>query len=276
MPAPTLSTVNSFAACVSTVADAAERAEYTSISAEVDAASQAFDQAVRTLTLHRLRKATPASAPISEERLKSLYTYRMVRRGAGGRANYDRILASAPGGICPLCSVGHASTLDHYAPKSAHPMLAVTPTNLVPACGDCNHEKLASMPNSAGEHTLHPYFDNVDTVTWLTATVIQVAPAAFKFDVNPAPAWTPVLTARVQHHFRAFGLAARFAVSAASELVGIRHGLEAVFLRGGSGAVHAHLAEQAASRSAAARNSWQAAMYTAMSQDAWFLAGGFR
>lgn len=276
IPPPGVSTIAAFTTCISTVADAAEKAEYTSILPEVDLAAQAFQQAVQNLSLHQLPVAQPVAAAVSDSRLKAIYTNRMVRKRGAGRPIYDNLLASAPGGICPLCSVGHASTLDHYAPKSVHPMLSVVPVNLVPACSDCNHGKLAVLPRSATEHTLHPYFDNVDSVTWLTATVQHSVPAAFQFGVAAPVGWSAVLRARVQHHFLSFDLGPKFAVSSANELTGIRYGLEALFRRGGAVAVQAHLSEQAASRAAAARNTWQTAMYVAMASDGWFVGGGFR
>lgn len=277
MPKPAYTTISVYNTCISTVADTTEKNNYAAIATEIDAAARVLDHAVQNLNVHSMVKATPIAAAVSDDQLKSLYTYRMVhKRNTSARAIYDALLACAPGGYCPLCSVGFASTLDHYAPKSQHPMLAVVPFNLVPACGDCNHGKLASLPNSPNDHTLHPYYDDVDTVTWLTADVLHTSPASFEFKVAPHATWGATLSARVQNHFDGFGLAKKFTASAANELVGVRFSLDTIFSRGGAPEVHAHLAEQAASRIAAAKNSWQAAMYAAAANDAWFCGGGFR
>ncbi len=51
------------------------------------------------------------------------------------------------GGCCVYCGkpllekYGVASAADHLLPKSEYPELAEEPTNLVPACADCNHLK---------------------------------------------------------------------------------------------------------------------------------------
>jgi hypothetical protein len=277
LPKPAFTTAGVYSTCISTVTDPTEKQNYMAIGSEVAAAAAVFDQAIQSLNMHNMPKATPVAAPVSDTMLKALYIYRMLhKRNTAARAIYDAMIASAPGGLCPLCSVGFASTLDHYAPKSAHPMLAVVPLNLVPACGDCNRGKLASLPSSPNDHTLHPYYDDVDTVTWLIADVLQTAPASFNFKVVPPVGWGAPLSARVQHHFNSFGLSSKLAAYAANELSGVRYSLDGILSRGGPVEVQAHLAEQAASWSAGARNSWQAAMYSAAAGDSWFCSGGFR
>lgn len=57
-----------------------------------------------------------------------------------GLAYYDKILAGAKG-KCAICSIGVASTLDHYLPKAEYPTLCVFPANLVPECQSCNKNK---------------------------------------------------------------------------------------------------------------------------------------
>jgi hypothetical protein len=277
IPRPVDTTLATYNSCISGVSDATEKASYVAIASEIDAAGRAFETAVTGLTLHSLAVARPTAAAVSDKELTDVYTAGLVGRIAG-RPVYDRLLASAPGGICPICGVGDASTLDHYAPKSKHPMLSVVPINLLPACLDCNHTKSAGLPTSPGEHTLHPYFDDVDDHVWLVATVQRTTPASFTFAVAPPlpPVWSATLADRVRHHFACFKLGKRFAIRAADELVSTRHNLEELHKAGGAAQVQAHLVLQAASFSAARRNSWRAAMYTAASSDAWFLSGGFR
>ncbi len=274
---PAASTLSTYNSCISGVADPVEKADYAAIAHEVEAAGIAFEAAVRALTLHQLVAASPQAAAVSREKLKAVYTAGMVGRAAG-RAYYDGLLASAPGGKCPLCSVGEASTLDHYAPKAKHPMLSVVPVNIVPACSLCNHGKLAGVPTKPDEHTLHPYFDDVDAHQWLFASVNHTSPPSFAFCVVPPapPAWTATLADRVNHHFSSFKLNKRFALNAAHELISIKQGLVDLLVSAGAPGVHAHLSAQAASRLGARRNSWETAMYAAMASDPWFVAGGFR
>jgi hypothetical protein len=126
------------------------------------------------------------------------------------------------------------------------------------------------------EVTLHPYFDDVDDEEWLFATVIRTDPASLRFWVGSPQRWDELLTQRVNRHFDAFGLAKLYAAQAANELVNIRHHLEALYEQDGSAGVGAHLAELAASRHAAHKNSWQTAAYRAWATSAWFCEGGFR
>lgn len=55
----------------------------------------------------------------------------------------------------------------------------------------------------------------------------------------------------------------------------MKHRLQALAVEGGAEAVRAHLAEEASSRAAAFRNSWQTAMYSALASDEQFCAGRF-
>lgn len=279
IPRPSLNTRATYVDCISGVADLVERAAYVSIADEVQTAGEAFEVAVTGLTLHRLVAASPVAATISPARLTAVYTDGLIKRVAG-RQHYDLLLASAPLDICPLCSVGEVSTLDHYAPKSRHPMLAVVPINLVPACSICNSGKHDDLPSGPTEHNLHPYFDDftvIDDHQWLVAEINHTSPASFKFLVSaPPPAWTPVLAERVRHHFDSFELDRRFALRAANQLVSIRFTLDALYAAGGAADVQNFLRVEAESRRRAQRNSWETAMYSAMATDPWFANGGFR
>ena len=100
-----------------------------------------------------------------------VYTNRMAKEGAPGRPVYNALKLAAR--RCPLCGHRDVSTLDHYLPKTAFPLLCVTPSNLVPACSDCNKVKSDALPATAADQTLHPYFDDADQDAWLKAEVVQ-------------------------------------------------------------------------------------------------------
>src|SRR5258708_7182739 len=204
------------------------------------------------------------------------YTGRMVAKSQPGRPIYDRLIAGSAGGRCPLCGLGHVSTLDHHLPKAEYPVLAVSPANLIPSCNWCQGAKDGSYPASANDQTLHPYFDNVDGGRWLAAEVVNSTPAAFRFVVVPPPSWNgTIIAARVRHHMKTFKLARLFASNAADELSNIRQRLEDLLAKGGSEAVRAHLNAEAQSRENAWLNSWQTATYQAAAESDWFCEGGF-
>jgi hypothetical protein len=179
------------------------------------------------------------------------------------------------GDKCPLCTVNTVSTLDHHLPKAEYPILSVTPTNLIPACRDCQCAKMEGYPTTVTEQTLHPYYDNIEGATWLTAIVNQGTPASFTFGVTPPATWSATLADRVRHHMNSFNLSRLFAVNAANELTGIRHGLTNLFNSGGMNAVRVHLQFQAQTWRATGLNTWQLAMYQAAYMDNWFCNGGF-
>jgi hypothetical protein len=216
---------------------------------------------------------------VTTDELKHLYTYRMVNDNQPGREIYDR-LKSSSGDKCPLCGVNTVKTLDHHLPKAKYPILSVTPNNLVPSCRDCQSAKKTGYPTTAEEQTLHPYYDNIDNVIWLTAVVNHETPATFTFDVTAPGAWSQILTDRVRYHMTSFELPRLFAVNAASELAGIRPALTNLFNAGCMDVVRAELQSRADSwRQGGIQtgrlNSWQLAMYQAAAASDWFCNGGF-
>lgn len=84
--------------------------------------------------------------------------------------------------LCPLCSIGLPTTLDHHLPQSTFEALSVCGNNLVPMCSDCNRLK-----NNSVKSLLHPYYDRlpVDRI-FLNATIIitQHGGIHFKFTVD--------------------------------------------------------------------------------------------
>ncbi|MEU1424980.1 HNH endonuclease [Kitasatospora sp. NPDC005751] len=200
----------------------------------------------------------------SDDLRTELYTKRMAKPGSPGRHIYDALRQAAPNGICPLCAVGVVSTLDHVMPKAIFPALAVTPLNLVPACGDCNKTKTDRAPATAREQFIHPYYDNLDGVTWLHAEPLFEDPVRIVFSVRTPPDTDPDLTARLTHHFTALKLAERYAAHAAQELLSQAKLIRDLRTLPDPGQLREHLDQQADTRSAANPNSWQSAMYRAL------------
>ena len=131
-------------------------------------------------------------------------------------------LHSAPQDRCPLCVQRMVTTLDHHLLKAYYPVFSVNPLNLVPACADCNKAKLSNYHENPEEVPLHPYYDNIDGDRWLVAAVVQTAPAAMRFYVQPPGVWDPVLAEWLRRHFDELCLATLYGSEAAEELVNIR------------------------------------------------------
>ena len=225
--------------------------------------------------MHLLPQQGVLNGDVLADEMEKVYTSRMAKADTPGRPVYDALLAAPAYGRCPLCNQRTVSTLDHQLPKTTHSALVVNPLNLVPACKDCNTTKLDKLPASAAEVTLHPYFDNVETVSWLKARVHHTNPAAVEFFVEPSAIGEPVLADRVRNHFSLFKLGALYASHAAEELANQQLSLSLLHVASGMAGVQAHLRDQAATRRAIQLNSWQTACYAALAEDEWFCEGGF-
>jgi hypothetical protein len=158
-------------------------------------------------------------------------------------------------------------------PKSRYPLLAVCPDNLVPACRDCNTEKLDEVYTAAAELPLHPYFDpdRFYMEQWLVAEVDHSSPIVVNFRALPPVTWPAVARERVNSHLRCYKLQRRLSVRAASELSTLSPELaqmDDLNMR------HEHLATRASVAYAVQRNSWKTAMLQALRDDPWYLSTG--
>ncbi|MGH3933068.1 MAG: HNH endonuclease [Pseudonocardiaceae bacterium] len=265
---------DTYRTCISRVSRAGLKERLEGFEDDVADAADRFEEAVRATALHTLDKST--FAPNSEDdqkELRKVYTDRMAKEGAPGRSIYDALRLAAP--RCPLCGHRNVSTLDHHLPKADYPLLSVAPANLVPACSDCNKNKMNTSPATAEEQTLHPYFDNIDDNQWLSAKVIEEKPPSLRFFVDPPQNWPACLTTRVHRHFDVFRLDVLYGAQAATELAGIEYVMRLQFETTGAEGVCRYVQQQAASRSATHLNHWTAATYRALAGNPWYCSGGF-
>ena len=263
-----------YSLCISKVRNRELKARLQAATPLVEQAAADYDAQASGAMLYRLSTHNGIGALTTLE-MVNVYTNGMVPVKIPGRSVYDRIINAAPLGICPLCDLGSVTTLDHHLPKSDYPGLAVTPNNLIPSCMRCQGAKHRSVPRTAEEQTLHPYFDNFESRPWLIAEIQRTAPASFTFRVDSLAQWDAITIERLRHHLTVFKIPALYASNAAQELNNIRKRLTDLFSVGGRDEVQSHLMEEAASRRAARLNSWQAAMYSAASRDGWFCQDGF-
>ena len=208
---------------------------------------------------------------VTAEEMVRLYDQKMVARRSPGRAIYDNLRLAPRNGRCPLCGHREVMTLDHYLPKASFSALAVNPTNLVPACWDCNRAKLASVVA-----TLHPYFDDVENDRWLYARVVERTPAVVEYFVESPDEWPEGLALRVREHFNLYKIADLYSAQAARILSGIRLRLADAYHNGGPESVKQHVSEDARSWQASDINGWEAVLYEALSESEWFCETGFR
>jgi hypothetical protein len=264
-----------FLLCTATVQSRLERARLVSVAGIVAGAAEEYEAAAASTSLHLLAEQADVGGVVTVREMSDLYDEKMVRKGAVGRHIYDRLMVAPMLGLCPLCAQRIVSTLDHHLPKSKYPALACVASNLVPTCTDCNRLKRDKRPESEGDQTIHPYFDDFEDDRWLEAEVVENVPPAVRFFVQPPVEWPAERSERARYHFALFRLAVLYTAQASQELVSIVYHLERLFEASGEVGVRSHLAEQAASREAAHTNSWQTAAYRALAANDWFCSEGF-
>jgi hypothetical protein len=152
----------------------------------------------------------------------------------------------------------------------------VTPINLIPSCTHCNKIKKAYYPSCRADQLIHPYFDAVGREAWLEAKIVFEPKTAVVFTVVKAVGWSDEMFGRAQEHFRKLELAKVYKSEAATEVVGIKKGIEDLFARGGVTHVKLHLNAQASSWRASGLKPWKTALYSMLANDDWYCSGGFR
>ena len=263
-----------FEECVNALSIAGVRDRLKPLATAVESAEATYLAMAATTTLYGISGGATFKGDRTAD-MVSLYKNVLSRKTSKVRHIYDEIKASAKGGICPLCEHNVVKTLDHYLEKQKFPIYAVAPINLVPACTDCNKVRSQREPLSASDQTLHPYFDSTSDYSWLHAEVLPIDPVAIQFTALRPPGWDILKQDRLQSHFRVLGLAELYTVLAAGELAQIRAALINLSNVAGRSGLEAHLAEQAKSRQTVSLNSWQTALYVALSESVWFCGGGY-
>ncbi len=272
-----------YAACVQGVGNMSTQAICNAISMQVGQQELAYDQLASMGLLYQW-----AHHPRGDDHLavighvtrgdfKGLYTGQMVRRGTAARFFYDKIKTSAPNNICPYCGLGSVESLDHFLPKSHYSSLSVLPLNLIPACNDCNREKLDSVMTSTSLSS-HPYFEEerVFQEEWLSARIVQSAKPIAEFQVVAPSTWAPAMTQRVLNHFNNFDLARRYSTQAAERMIVYAAGIHDISNTASAADIDVHLHRIARTELCLGVNSWQAALAKAVADDIWFRTEGYK
>lgn len=280
---PTHDSLTVYQQCIDSISDNGLRHRLNQIAGSIGTAARDYEQKANSQLLYTIvsntcRNDELALGGVTKEELRNVYSSHMVVKTKPARAIYDSLLSLAPLGRCPFCGCGYATTLDHYLPKAKYPQFSVLPLNLVPACKDCNKDKLAIDSTTAEGQSLHPYFDHENFINqqWLYAEVIETAPATMSFFVSAPDDWDEISKARVQRHFNDFNLASRYSIEAGTRLACLRDSLIMQFDTLGLDWVRKNLEIEAEAHAKNHVNSWQTAMYQALSGSVWYHQGGFQ
>ncbi|MFD9517940.1 hypothetical protein [Streptomyces sp. NPDC059979] len=270
-PRPTFTVKDAVEACNVGCTDEAEVKRLTKRLPEMEKVEAAYLHAGKSgalLALLHSRLVEQRKDP-DMSLLIDAYNGGLVRRAAG-RVLYEAIKGSAVQGKCPLCGVGEIGSLDHHAPKTLFPLLAITPLNLVPACGICNGKKSNSLPASPDVEDFHPYFDDLGADRWLFA---EICDGAAVFYARPPTHWTPRAQQRITHHFTRYDLAWRY-TKYASHLIPDRKRTDSRLRNLDPELLREELQDAARSHEANNPNSWSTALLHALSESDWYISSG--
>lgn len=274
---PTISASIVFSSCIGTMQIGSLRTRLGLCQSLIEQAEREFDSKITKGEIHTIDREQIVNGNVTIAELKKVYTGQLVPKVKNSRRFYDELLMSAKDGICPLCGHREATTLDHYLPKSHYPRLSVVPINLIPSCKDCNTGKLAEYPTSSFDETLHPYYDDIENVSWLKASVNRTVPISITFSVSPPVTWDDLLKQRVEAHVKGFNINVLYSSQAARRLSGMKANLQRIYDSGlGAMGVQRYLSNEADSNAAVNLNSWETALFQALAADMWFCQLGFQ
>jgi hypothetical protein len=172
---------------------------------------------------------------------------------------------------CPYCDVGLVGSLDHYLPKTHYPDFSLTPMNLIPSCTDCNGKKKALAAPTQCDQVFHPYFDDLDEVTWLSAIIYDNNGITVKFEVRfNDNAVDPVLESKIINNFKIFKLAELYCAKASRDLQDHYHFHRDYAITEGAESLKVLLRQASESMDINFKNSWRGALYRALSESDWY------
>jgi len=275
LPKPDVTGAEVLRLCAASIKDPDLKERLLRAEAVVKVAEELYREHGESAELHAIKGTKTVGCLVSRKEMERVYNGTFVK-SSRTRSTYAKLKSACVNDICPLCGQGTVHQLDHYLPITSFPVYGVTATNLVPACSDCNKYKLIHVPANAGEQTIHPYFDEVDDEQWLFGEVVESAPAAVRFAVNPPDHWDAVQVERLKTHFRIYRLGTLYTTHAAVEISNMRHALKKMASTPGfAERIRQHLRERAESCAEVYKNSWQRATFDALADSDWFCSGGF-
>lgn len=256
--------------CVSNIRNRNLQDRFRKCKLYIDSCTVKYDQNACSHTIHTINEHDNVNGIVSKDEMVRLYDEKFSKKNQPGRKYYDKLMHSAPDGICPICGVQIASTLDHYLAKTKYPVFAVSPINLIPTCRDCNTLKKDKSFQKSEDEFLHPYYDDIDQQIWLVANIVEQSDIAVTFNVIKPIEWDNVLYERVVNYFKTFELNHLYSIYAASEICSIRKKLERLKNTAGIEAVKFDLQETSISCHQVRMNSWKSALYRELSINNWF------
>ena len=258
-------------ACISKVKDNCRKKRLLASKEHILKTSNIYCAALAKEALLKINTNQNFLDKATKEDMIFLYEKRLVK-SKECKKFYNKIIAGAPLGKCPICGYNLADTVDHYLAKTKYYQFAVTLENLVPMCMKCNHCKNDDAPKRREEETIHPYFDDFDDEEWLFAKIEKEAgePFGFIFSVKSPSVWSVEKCNRAKNHLLKYKLDLYNKLSAAD----INKELSTLKLLYSIDKDLSVLESSISNSLKVERNynpnSWQTAMYRCLNTDLWF------
>ena len=263
-----------YAECVNSFRDNMKREKLIRCQPLVQTDSQNYENLIPMHIEDFQTSSLPAN--VTADDLVNVYKQKFAKEKTPGREYYNQLLASTQCGICPICGSSLATTLDHYLPKSKFPTLAVTPSNLIPCCSDCNKNKGSNTDTHSGGLPLHIYFDDprLTKEIWLYADVSEAY--VISFYVQCPLDWEHDLQSRVRKHFSLYGLEKTYCKLAGNELVNLAYCLNTLLVDCGEEELKIQISLLRKSFENTDLNSWKSALFRCLERNIAWLSSHLR
>ncbi len=202
---------------------------------------------------------------VQSKEIVNVYTTKFAAEDSPGRKYYNAIKEQAVRNVCPICGIRIVKTLDHYLPKSKFPTLAVTPSNLIPSCRDCNIDKRDSSSLDSQNTPIHLYFDDIPDDVWLYVTVGDNLEILYY--ISCPETWEEGIRKRLEKHLDYYELHELYSSHAADEIANNLHLWKQILLESDSEILRLAITDVCASVENCDKNSWKAALYRGLVAD---------
>lgn len=262
---PDISLLSILDVCASSFRDAKLTAQYLATAPQMLGHQSELEDRLTHCSLPKL-STEYGTEQVSAENARKLYRDKLVHTSSPGRHFYDEIMMGSPElTCCPYCGYGDISSLDHFAPKSRYPYLAIAPINLVPCCSNCNEKKRSHYPKSKSETLFNPYFESID-FEWLQVDLFKGPNLAVEYHVAPIVPADRIKQRRLEEHFLVFGLKDRYRSCAINEIANGKIRWCRLLEEKGVAELRNELEGYYESRKSADAGSWGTALYRALYQ----------
>ena len=267
---PTMSVREIMQDISATVRDPAKQKKITDSIEQVEECAAEYDNLAVNHNLHSIQSTQNTEIPLDAEAMQKLYKEKFSA-GKLKEKYYDKLIALAENGRCPICGIGQVSNLDHYLAKTLYPIYSITPTNLIPICWDCNFNKRDTPITSYVNSPFHPYYDDIDDMIWLEAKLIKkpegnVVAEYFVSDVIKQTDRS--LYDRMNEHCNLYELFELYSIQASTEIAeSLALWRKIVRQSGGSKTLKNFFTECLMSRECFQKNTWYTALMRALIND---------